>query len=198
VPNNPSFQRKVLLAALKLLEAPAGPIIEDFPEDAPAAGDGNAVLSCPITIPVVESELSETEKLCAAFTEEFLGMRTWYDLAVRKRGRTTVGNSQFDLDKLCDFIFTVSLGEIPENPRDDIPFSETLKLAAEDLKAFYFEAMTIQPGNDSIPSARLTDWFWQETVAGRVLKILKETCVNSEDPSLNIVGTILLVPTSQM
>ena len=35
VPNGPAFQKRVLLAALALLVAPGGPVLEDFPEDAP-------------------------------------------------------------------------------------------------------------------------------------------------------------------
>ena len=37
-PNAPDFQRKVLRALLSLFERPAGPVIEDFPEEAPESG----------------------------------------------------------------------------------------------------------------------------------------------------------------
>ena len=35
-PNDPEFQTRVLRAALKLLDAPSGPVLEDYPEDAPS------------------------------------------------------------------------------------------------------------------------------------------------------------------
>jgi hypothetical protein len=37
IPDDPIFQKRVLLAALKLLEAPEGSFIEDFPEDVPSS-----------------------------------------------------------------------------------------------------------------------------------------------------------------
>ncbi len=37
VPGDAAFQRRVLLAAPRLLEAECGPVLEDFPHDAPAA-----------------------------------------------------------------------------------------------------------------------------------------------------------------
>ena len=36
VPDDPAFQQRVVLAALKLFERDSGPVLEDFPEDAPA------------------------------------------------------------------------------------------------------------------------------------------------------------------
>ena len=39
VPGDSAFQRRVLVAALRLLEAPAGPVLADYPEDAPPPGD---------------------------------------------------------------------------------------------------------------------------------------------------------------
>jgi len=37
IPNDPAFQRRILLATLQLFEAPSGPVLEDYPEDAPIA-----------------------------------------------------------------------------------------------------------------------------------------------------------------
>ena len=36
-PNAPDFQRSVLRALLALFERPSGPVLEDFPDDAPTA-----------------------------------------------------------------------------------------------------------------------------------------------------------------
>jgi hypothetical protein len=197
VPNDADFQRRVLVSALRLLEAPRGPIIEDFGEDAPAAPPQDAPLFCPISIARPSEELSEAERLKAAFSEEFASMRSWYDLAVKKRGRTTVGNSGLDLDTLVDFIFSFAEGALPPNPKADLSLPDVLKLAVDDLKAYYFEAVTAQPGNESLPTLQLVDWFWQETTAGAVLKMVKNTCKASDDGIMKVVGMVLLVPTSQ-
>ena len=197
VPNDVDFQRRVLLSALRLLETPRGPIIEDFGEDAPAAAAHDGPLFCPISITRPPGELSEGERLRAAFSEEFAAMRSWYDLAVRKRGRTTVGNSGLGLETLVDFIFPFAEGTPPQNPMNDLSLPDVLKLAVDDLKAYYFEAVTAQPGNESLATVQLVDWFWQETTAGAVLKMVKETCKTSDDGIMQVVGKILLVPTSQ-
>ena len=65
VPNDPKFQRKVVVAALNLLERDYGPLIEDFPEDAPDEDLGAEPegLNCPISFPRARSEGSLAERL---------------------------------------------------------------------------------------------------------------------------------------
>jgi len=48
-PNEPEFQRRVLRALLSLFERPTGPVLEDFPEDAPAIDAHEAIL--PVRFP---------------------------------------------------------------------------------------------------------------------------------------------------
>ena len=196
-PNDVPFQTKVLLAALKLLEASSGPELEDFPEDAPASGDISAVWACPVNLSVEKANLSNTEQLREAFKREIILLRSWYDLAVKMRGRTTVGVSGLNLDAIGDFISAFLDGGIPENPRRDLPLGLVLKLAVDDLKAYYFEAVAAQPGQGSPRSDRLANWFWGETVAAKVLLTVKQSCLNSKDAMLQAVGTKLLIPMIQ-
>jgi len=72
-----------------------------------------------------------------------------------------------------------------------------LRLAAQDLKAFYFEAAVSRPGATTPDSAAFNHWFWQETAAGKALKAVKEKCRNESDKALQLVGNLLLVPMSQ-
>lgn len=196
LPNAPALQKRVLLAALKLLEAPNGPLLEDFPEDVPASADAVTTLACPVNFVQNESDLGETDQLCAAFNREMMAMRPWYDLAVEKHGRTTVGASRIDLDALGDFICSFLTDNEPENPRDDLSLAYTLKLAADDLKAYYNEGITAQPGQESASSRVLTDWFWGETVAAEVLLAVKKVCQKSEDRLTQIIGGGLIVPSA--
>ena len=115
-------------------------------------------------------------------------------MAVEKHGRTTVGVSGIALDKLGSFVCSFLCGVEPENLLTDVPLGYTLKLAVEDLKTYYYEGITAQPGQESVSSRVLSDWFWEETVAGDVLLAVKETCGNSEDRLLQIVGRVLIVP----
>lgn len=194
MPNDPAFQKRVLLAALKLLEAPGGPVLEDFPEDAPASTDEITTLACPVNFAQNEADFTEAEQLCAAFKREMVSLRPWYDMSVGKQGRTTVGVSGLDLDAIGDFLCSFLKGVEPKNPRDDISLAYTLKFVADDLKAYYFEGITAQPGQESASGQILTDWFWQETVAGKVLLAVKEVGKKSENRSMRIVGSALIVP----
>jgi hypothetical protein len=64
----------------------------------------------------------------------------------------------------------------------------------EDLKSYYIEGITAQPGQAGISSRLLQDWFWGETVAGKVLLELKKTCEASPDKTMNMIGGHFIVP----
>jgi hypothetical protein len=112
--------------------------------------------------------------------------------------RTTVGVSKVDLDDLDDFICSFLKGETPDNPRDDIALPFTLNLATDDLKAYYFEAITTQPGQESPSSEVISDWFYDETVAGKVLFALRDLGKKSEDGLMKVLGNVLIVPAAQV
>lgn len=193
VPDNADFQKRVLLALLKLLEAPGAPLLEDFPEDAPES-DEITILACPVNFTQAAVETGETDQMQVAFRREMTAMRPWYDMAVAKRQRTTVGVSGIELEALCDFIYPFVKGEEPENPRDDMSLAYTLKLAVEDLKSYYIEGITAQPGQADTSSRVLRDWFWDETVAGKVLLAVKKFCEASTDETMKMIGSHFLVP----
>jgi hypothetical protein len=194
VPNDPVFQKRVLLTVLNLLEAPSGPLLEDFTEDVPALTNEITILACPVSFVQNGSDFREMEQLYSALKREMVSMRPWYDMAVEKHGRTTVGVSGIDLDTIGDFIYAFLKGIEPKNPRDDIPLAYTLKLAADDLKAYYYEGITAQPNQESVSSQTITDWFWEETIAGKVLLAVKEVCKKSEDGLMRLAGGPLIIP----
>ncbi len=99
-----------------------------------------------------------------------------------------------DLDTMGDFVCSFLGGAVLANPREDISVAYTLKLAADDLKAYYYEAITAQPGQESPSSEVLSDWFWEETIAAEVLLALREICMKSEDALIQVVGRMLIVP----
>lgn len=192
-PDDPAFQKRVLLASLKLLEATDGPVLEDFPEDEPET-EAITVLACPVNFSRDTTEPGESDPLLASFRREMTAMRPWYDMAVSKRQRTTVGVSGIDLEALADFIYAFIKGPEPENPRDDIPLVNTLKLAVEDLKSYYIEGITLQPGQAGASSQVLNNWFWDDTVAGKVLLEVKKSCEASPDKETRMMGSHSIVP----
>jgi len=194
IPNDSEFQSRVLLASLKLLEASSGPIIEDYGEEAPAAGTEVSTLACPIVLDTGEVKLSDTEKLVATFKEEIVGMRPWYDISMKNKGRTTVGASGMEPAEIGNFVSSLISGQTPENPRENVAIGYSINLAIDDLRAYYSEAITAQPGQESPSSQVINKWFWTETAASKAVYALRDTCNASEDGFLKLVGNVLLIP----
>jgi len=92
------------------------------------------------------------------------------------------------------FIGTFLDGQAPPNPRADIPLAALFRFAVEDLKSYYCEALTVQPGQSAADSTALADWFWRETTAGRVLFAVQEICKQSEVPGMHVVAAGFLIP----
>lgn len=142
------------------------------------------------TPPPVKS--SGDAAIAAAFTDEFGGLLPWYERALDGNGRPTVGASTPDVEALRDYFSALVDTNALPHPIGDFTLADSLRLAAEDLKAFYFEAAAAQPG---IPDAlRLLHWFWGETHAGGLLRALMVRFETSEDPNLALLGQLLLVP----
>ena len=195
VPNDAAFQKKVLLSALKLLEAPEGPVLRDFKEDAPDTEVADVVWACPVNLTRKETDLSTTAAMRAAVKKEMAELRSWYDLALKKQQRTTVGVSGLDLEQVVEFIGAF-LDGTPENPRQDIALAYTLNFAVDDLKSYYYEAAAAQPGDLAPTSNDLDGWFWEQTAAAKVLFAIKDRCLDSEDKMLQLVGKLLLIPSA--
>jgi len=185
--------QRVLTALLKLFETTEGPVLEDFPEDEPES-DEVTVLACPVDFGRDTDVSGNADEFLAAFRRELTAMRPWYDMAVNKRQRTTMGVSGINLENLGDFIYAFVKGEPPQDPRHDIPLASTLKFAVEDLKAYYVEGITAQPGQANASSKILQDWFWNKTVCGKVFLALKKACETRPDDMMRMIGTYFIVP----
>jgi len=62
---------------------------------------------------------------------------SWYDVAVQRRGRTPVDTTGMSPEAVAAFIAAFARGEESHNPLPEIVPSMTLKMAGEDLKAYY-------------------------------------------------------------
>ena len=103
-----------------------------------------------------------------------------------------------DIDLLGEYIYAYIKGEEPDNPLQDVDSPVSLKLAVEDLKGYYIEAVTAQPGQENLSSQALKEWFWDKTTAGEVLVELIKTCSQSEDEKLKMMGTHFIAPMDVM
>jgi len=151
-------------------------------------------LVCPVSFASPPEDLSDVDFLRAALQREIDQLRTWYDLAVTRRGRTTVGVSRLTPEEMGTFIGAFLDGHAPPNPRSDIPLAGLFRFAVEDLKAYYCEALAAQPGHSPVDSTMLADWFWRATTAGQVLFAVHEVCKQSTVPGMQAVVTGLLIP----
>jgi len=174
IPDDPPFQRRVVKAALGLLERTDGPLIADYSEhvDAPADFSGWA---CPINLApaAVDSLEAEIDRLAA-----------WYDRARAAQGRTTVGVSGLDMPAAGALVRQALDGALPP--------AQALKEALDDLRAYYLEAASAFP-DPGTPVTR-KKWFWDETRLARAMLELQPKLAASEDQQHKILANLTMIP----
>lgn len=189
-PDAADFQRRVLRSLLQLFERSSGPVLEDFPDDAPVtAGGDDTPFACPVSF--VRAAADDND-LATALQREVAQLAPWYALARKRRGRSTYGISGLTVEAAARHAASY-LGARPDAPyAAGLSAGTALKRACDDLKAYYYEAVSAQPGN--LKARDIEHWFWHETVAARVFLALQQHCLHSSDKSLLPLGRISLVP----
>ena len=166
-PLDAAFQRRVILAALSLLDKDASvPILEDFPDDEPGAADRRdwrAPFGFPE--PTLDAEVA--------------ALKPFYERAAQKTGRTTFGVSGLTIDAVVDYLLAVDSATPPPNPRKDLADVQMLRYAVDDLKVYYLEALVEA---DPSPSGwQAANWFWEQTRAGELVKVLRLNSIDHPD-----------------
>ncbi len=189
-PNDPPFQRKVLMAALELLQAEQGPVLEDFPLPAPpdARGDEGQPLACPVNFAPRAAGDDPLQQLLA----EIAQLQPWHDIAKRRSARSGSALSGLAAEDLARFAASYLTASPSPSCDAGLSNAEALKRVCDDLKAFYVAAVGAQPGEFG-PLA-LERWFWRETAAGKLFLLLSKACAESTDPGLRTLGAKMLVP----
>ena len=157
--NDAAFQHRVIDSALALLQAPSGPVLADFPEDM-----GQEIAEQPPACPVSFARKREdADTWRARLLTEMDSLRPWYELSLRRRGRTTVGICESPMEesltRLADWL------DEREQPLPDLGW---FKRAIEDAKAWYGEAITGQPGD--YPPGHAERLLWSDTQLGAAIK----------------------------
>ena len=193
-PDAPDFQRDVLLSSLQLLETATEPTIADYPHDAPMSGSDEWACAIMLTPP---EPASEAEALRDQLVAEVRQLAPWHAESVRRRGRTTVGisgASPEQVESLAIMLADFASGEAPADGEVDWnhPMPARLKFAADDLRAFYHEAATAQPGGGDPIDAKLNDWLFNQTMLGAVLRQCVGRMRSSDDRRLAglVIGMI--------
>ena len=193
-PYDVELQSEVLRAALQLLDhSGPGPLVETLDAEVDAHSPEQAPWICPVSFPVA----AKGSSLANRVANETTLLRPWFDLAYRQRGHTAADVSGIDIDVLIDW-----LCEFLEDPTPTASLSaehsmaECFKLGVEDLKAFYLEAITVQPSAGS--ASDLNTWFWEETAAGDLLWRLRERLHEHPDNGIRLHAQFTLVPAAQV
>lgn len=122
-------------------------------------------------------------------------MKSWFELSTSQSGRTTTGLSPLEpaqIPELFEAFLTDSLRP------DRFPgIAGHLRRAAEDLKAYYFEALSAHPSQSTDPQS-LANWFWGKTAAAQLIYQVSQKCLEYESKELQITGKLLLVPRNQL
>jgi hypothetical protein len=190
-PEDPAFQRRVLMQARGLLERRDGPVIlEDFPDDPPGWLD-RPEWRPPLETTAPGSALAEPSVWAERFAAELALIHPFWEKARARFGRTTVGLSGQEPATWPGFLAAILRGELPTAPPHDTT-ALSLRFVCDDVKAMYSEAA--QSVGRAPASRQIDAWFWKETVAGLLLIALRSAAMASENNALKTVGARFFVP----
>ena len=185
-PDDPPFQHKVLATALDTLNAGAGPVLVDYPDDAGPIGlpqasevtaNGNGGGK--------DNGSGERPTLSAA--DEITALRSYYERWIEQRGRTAVGLTGVPQRRFRGIIrFLEAYAESDDADLDERPADVTVmqfvRYCADDLKAFCYEARMAQRPNDAEPD--IHRWFWGETAVGALIDSITQRLTATGDARL--------------
>lgn len=176
-PNDVQFQNRVLASAFAMLERKEGPVLDDFPQEAG-----------PSQLPQASAVQATADPIKGDPANEVTALRPFYERWVeRGNGRTAVGLSGIPQRRFRGMIRLMqgyARGEevdIKDRP-DDVSLPQYVRYCVDDLKAFFYEARMNQRPEATEPE--LHNWFWGETVAGRLVTDIAQHMVDTGDEGL--------------
>jgi hypothetical protein len=186
-PSDQAFQKRVMLAALRLLEGkPQASLIVDFPDDDPSEAvdtDWRAP-----TQPCA-SPGADDAALAEALVEELRALAPAYAQSCTQRLRSTVGLSGLPPAECGEYVAAWLRGSPPPSPVSDMSPALALRFAIDDLKAFVLEA-GIVGGKPS--SKQLGEWLWRGTALGAALHSLRRNCLAGDDERAKAVAAFFV------
>lgn len=179
-PDDAGFQHRVLGAALELAVR----------DDTPVAAQFTEMLDRPVHI-LQESDVNTTKRADPSeAADEVTRLREWYERWVRDHaGRTGVGVSGISQRRfrgLIRFLEAYAGGEdidYRERPAD-MPKSQFIRYAIDDLKAFAYEARMSQRPTDDAEA--LHRWFWGTTGIAALVHAVAGRMAESDDEDMRV------------
>ena len=177
-PNNSDFQVDVLSSALQLIETGNEPVLEDFKHDDPTAVNDTNWLA------------PETSS-ATLVTDEVNDLKPLYQRQCVNMSRTSVGVAKIPIADSAALLDDIFAGGDRSSSREDISPNLMLRLAIDDLKAYYIEA-AIADGQPS--SQQVYNWLWQDTAFGNKVRELRKRFMQSDDSKLSALSEKFFVP----
>lgn len=196
-PNEPDFQRRVLRDCLELLTRPSGPVLEDFPDEPPSAGEETHGWACPVNFAPPVAEVSDADLVHQALLQEVNLLRPWYEESVRTYKRSAFGISGKTPEEIARFLADLVVdpeGTAP--PIEGKTLGTGFKLMADDMRYFYTEAAIARP-DQRTRDVEIANWLWGETTLGKVLVAIRDYAMECEEPSLKALAVTAMVPSHQ-
>ena len=178
-PDDAEFQHQVISAALGMLDAPRGPVLADYPDEAGPIG-------MPQASEVAASTNGDTDRTLDA-AGEITALRGYYERWQDQRGHTAVGVTGIPQRRFRGIIrFLEAYAESDDADMDerpaDVSVPQFARYCADDLKAFCYEARMAQRPNDSEPD--IHRWFWGETAVGELIDSITQRLNATGDAKL--------------
>lgn len=155
-PGDPDFQRRVLLAALALLERREGPVLDDFPE--PIEDEAATPLACPLP--------PRHDPALPPAVDEACALRPAYERQLGRSGRTTLGQA-VDADGIPDAVAAI-VRLADGTPLEEAGLPGPLRAVGLDVRAYYEEAAAAL-ANHVAGARQAESWFYRETETGAAL-----------------------------
>ena len=178
-PDDPKFQHEVISAALDLVNATAGPVLADYPDDAGPVG-------MPQASDVATAATNGAAKPLDA-AGEITALRGYYERWQEQRGRTAVGITGIPQRRFRGIIRFLEAyaasddADMDERP-NDVSIPQFARYCADDLKAFCYEARMAQRPDDN--ETEIHSWFWGETAVGALIDSITQRLTATGDRKL--------------
>jgi hypothetical protein len=193
-PSAAAFQKRVVLAALRMLERGNGPVvIEDFPDDDPRATQ-DPTWRPPFGPAAVTA--GSADSVAARLEAEILRLRDAHERWVAQHRRTTVGLSGLPIGDCARYIADWLRGRAPPSAREGFSAPLILRFAVDDVKAYCLEAAAA--GTTKPSSRQLGDWFWNDSATGAAIHVLREALQASDDDRLKLIVANFMVPATRV
>ncbi|WP_136808863.1 hypothetical protein [Desulfosediminicola flagellatus] len=196
-PGDAKFQQAVIEKALSLLERDQGPILEDFPCDVENDTSIQSLPACPVDFTRFNESPDPIDSLLNQLSAEINSMMSWFTVSGSKRKRTTSDLCGVGPDQLASFLSDFLHDKLVSTNCERVDLADKLRMAAEDLKAFYFEALSTRSEDISDPTD-FSDWFWQKTCAAQVINEVRKKALSLKAKDMQLLGNLLLIPRNQM